>query len=135
MRLLRVDYFRAGLPFIASLPRIYPEVNWSDAYGTNFRRNISARSLLSRFPDDWILVQVELLLESGSTVVYHDMLRNFRPGNVFHLFFSHECLDNVDLGCPTGSFLDLNLGLSFPFPVIDDSFLFCGSSHNLLALG
>ena len=123
MRLLRVVYFQAGSPFFSSLPCIYPEVAWSDAYGTNFRHNITSHMFQTRYPVDWRLALVELLLASGGSIVPQDRLLDFHPGDVFHLLFSHECLDNVELGCPTGSLQDLNLVHNFPFPLVGDSFL------------
>ena len=123
MRLLRIAYFQAGLPFVSSLPCIYPEVPWADAYGTRFRHNITSHMYQTRYPIDWRLAQVELLLYSGGFIVPQGRLRDFHPGDVFHLLFSHECLDNVELGCPTGSLQDLNLVHNFPFPLVDDSFL------------
>ena len=134
MRLLRVAYFQAGRAFVSSLPCIYPEVAWSNAYGTNFRRNIAAHMFQTRYPVDWRFAQIELLLATGGSLVHQDRLHNFQPGDVFHLFFSHDCLDNVDLGCPTGSLHDLNLVHSFPFPLIDDTFLLSAALPYLTAV-
>ena len=134
MRLLRVAYFQAGLAFSSSLPCIYPEVAWADAYGTNFRRNITSHMFQTRYPVDWRLAQVELLLASGGSSVSQGRLLDFHPGDVFHLLFSHECLDNVELGCPTGSLQDLNLVHGFPFPLVDDSFLLSAALHTPSAI-
>ena len=83
----------------------------------------------TRYPVDWRLAQVELLSASGGSTVSQGRLRDFRPGDVFHLLFSHECLDYVELGCPMGSLLDLNLVHDFPLPLVDDSFLLSVAPH------
>ena len=133
MRLLRVVYVRAGAPFHSSLPCIFPEVPWAHAYGTLFRLDICTNMHLTRYPACWRLAQVELLLQSGGFVCPQDRICDFHPGDVFHLYFSHECLDNVELGCPTGSLRDLNLAINFPHPVVDDAFLRCNAPLGSLA--